>query len=48
MPSEEGFVKKNAWYLAHCPKHGETEHGVVLDGRCFKCQAEKLEAEDKR
>jgi len=35
------YVKKNPWWVAECPKHGKTEHGEVINGRCFQCQAEK-------
>ena len=36
----EPFVAKNAWWYAHCEKHGETEHLGVLNGACVECQKE--------
>lgn len=37
-------VAKNAWWMAVCPKHGETQHLGCLDGACVECQRERLEA----
>lgn len=33
----EGYVKKNAWWYAECPKHGRTPHLEILGGMCEDC-----------
>jgi hypothetical protein len=35
-------VAKNAWWMAVCPKHGETQHLGYLGGACVVCQREKV------
>ncbi len=36
------FVAKNSWWMADCPKHGETAHLGAIGGNCEKCQKERL------
>lgn len=40
----EGYVARNHYWWADCPKHGRQAHLSYLGGRCERCQAEKLEA----
>ncbi len=35
-------VAKNSWWLEDCPKHGNTPHLAVIDGKCSECQKEEL------
>lgn len=41
--ADDACVAKNSWWLAECPKHGNTTHLAVLGGRCTRCQDESLE-----
>ena len=40
----EGYVARNTWVWADCPKHGRQAHLSYLGGRCQACQVEGLEA----
>lgn len=36
---------RNTFWIATCPKHGETDHLSYLGGACTKCHQEGLEAQ---
>jgi len=40
----EGYVARNTWVWADCPKHGRQAHLSYLGGRCQACQVDMLEA----
>jgi hypothetical protein len=37
------FVAKNSWWMALCPKHGQTQHLGYLGGACVECQKERVQ-----
>jgi len=41
----EGYVARNTWVWADCPKHGRQAHLSYLGGRCQACQVEGLQAQ---